>query len=124
MRKRPACLSKSHTRADLRPALRLLAGRNALTWRFNSTSRNCSSRCWFTSWISIISCILGSPPVWMVRSGALSVPSLAPHPAGGTAELRHMSVDPPDAVIGGYRDAVVAIQDEVEAPYLVEAHRR
>src|SRR5919107_5419533 len=40
------------------------------------------------------------------------------------AKLRHFGVDPLTAVVAGYRETVVAIQDEVEAPYLVEAHRR
>jgi len=30
----------------------------------------------------------------MVRSGALSVPSLTPHLAAASVELRHISVDP------------------------------
>jgi hypothetical protein len=51
---------------------------------------------------------------------ALVVPSIAPQPG---VELRHFRVDPIDAVEVGYRYTVVAIQDEVEAPNLVEAHR-
>src|SRR3712207_8668767 len=36
--------------------------------------------------------------LWMARSGALSVPSLTPHPAAG-AKLRHFGIDPLDAVV-------------------------
>src|SRR3712207_2343225 len=60
----------------------------------------------------------------MARSGAICVLSLTPLPAAGGVELRHISVDPLNTVVAGYRDTVVAVQDEVEAPYLVEAHRR
>jgi hypothetical protein len=35
-----------------------------------------------------------------------------------------MSVYPLNAVVASYRDAMVAIQDIVEATYLVEAHGR
>jgi hypothetical protein len=45
---------------------------------------------------------------------------LAPCPAAG-AELGHVSVYPLHPVVVSYTDAVVAIQDEVEVPYLVEA---
>src|ERR687898_216423 len=62
LRRRPAYLFISHTRVDLLPARPLPAARNASAWRFNSASRSISSRRWFTSWISIISCILGPPP--------------------------------------------------------------
>src|ERR687897_577311 len=58
----------------------------------------------------------------MARSGALSVPRVAPHP--GDTKLRHFGVDPLDAVVADYRDPVVAVQDEVEAADLVEAHGR
>ena len=33
-------------------------------------------------------------------------------------------VDPLHPVVAGHRETVVAVQDEVEAPYLLEAHRR
>src|SRR3712207_9361088 len=59
----------------------------------------------------------------MARSGTLSVPSLPPLTAAG-AKLRHFGVYPLNTVVAGYRDTVVAVQDEVEAPHLVEAHRR
>ena len=42
----------------------------------------------------------------------------------GGAELRHIGVDPLHAVVTGHRNTVMAIQDKVEAPYLIEAHRR
>src|ERR671911_1817600 len=58
----------------------------------------------------------------MARSGALSVPRVAPHP--GDTKLRHFGVDPLDAVVADYRDPVVAVQDEVEAADLIEAHGR
>jgi hypothetical protein len=35
-----------------------------------------------------------------------------------------MRVDPLDAVVAGYTDAVVAVRDEVEAADLVKAHGR
>ncbi len=38
-----------------------------------------------------------------------------------STELCHFGVDPLNAVVAGYADAVVAVQDEVKAPYLVEA---
>jgi hypothetical protein len=55
---------------------------------------------------------------------ALSVPSLTPHPAAVGVELRYVRVDPFNPVVASHADAMVAVQDEVEAPYLVEAHRR
>jgi hypothetical protein len=110
-------------RLSEKPPRRLRVARNALVWRLVSASRSSSSRRSFASSKLISSYVLG-PSLLTIRSGRLySVPSLIPQPVSGI-ELRHISVYPLNTVVAGHADAVVANQDAVEAPCLVEAHRR
>lgn len=121
MRKRPACLWIFHTRADPRTPRRLRTARSPLVKRLRSASRSNSSRRCFTSCKSHISCILRS--LFLDRSSSrLSVHKGAPRRGG--AKLRHVCVYPLAAVVAGYRDPVMAIQDEIAARDLVEVYWR